>query len=381
MKISIITRHAPSNYGSLLQAIATQKIILSLGHKVSIINYIRKDEYGFKGVTTLLKYKKDWGNNIFKKLIYILLRYPSDKYAEIKFAKMRKKYLNLTPRYSSHKELQTAPFIKKTDVFLTGSDQVWGAVADGKPDSAYFLSFAPNNSYKVSYAGSFGKTEFNKDTLNLYKALLKDYSYITIREDSAVDILKQLDLNCFGQVVDPTLLITAEEWSQFIVKPTPQKPYVLVYQIHNNPILDKYAIDFANRANLPLYRISPSLHQIKRGGKLIYLPEIGDFISYIKNATYIITDSFHGTAFSINFNKNFIEILPNTKTGTRNLSILRQTKLEKRIITDYNDFSLMNQPIDYSEINGIIERERMKSINILQDIINNHKKKNEHSSN
>lgn len=67
MKISIITRHAPSNYGSLLQAIATQKIIQSLGHKASIINYIRKDECGLKGVTTLLKYKKEWENNIFKK--------------------------------------------------------------------------------------------------------------------------------------------------------------------------------------------------------------------------------------------------------------------------------------------------------------------------
>ena len=150
---------------------------------------------------------------------------------------------------------------------------------------------------------------------------------------------------------------------------------VSVYNtIHNNPILDQYAIAFAKKANLPLYRISPSLHQIKRGGKFIYLPEIGDFISYIKNATYIITDSFHGTAFSINFNKNFIEILPNTKTGTRNQSILKLTKLEKRIITNYNDFSLMNQPIDYSEVNKIIKQERAKSINILERIINNYKK-------
>jgi hypothetical protein len=374
MKISIITRHAPSNYGSLLQAIATQKIIQSLGHKASIINYIRKDECGLKGVTTLLKYKKEWENNIFKKILYILLRYPSDKYAEIKFSRMRKRNLDLTPRFSSHIELKEASFIKETDVFLTGSDQVWGPVADGKPDSAYFLSFTPHNSYKVSYAGSFGKTEFNESTLALYKEWLKDYNHITIREDSAVDILKKLELPCFGQVLDPTLLITAEEWSQFITQPTTQKPYVLVYQIHNNPILDQYAIAFAKKANLPLYRISPSLHQIKRGGKFIYLPEIGDFISYIKNATYIITDSFHGTAFSINFNKNFIEILPNTKTGTRNQSILKLTKLEKRIITNYNDFSLMNQPIDYSEVNKIIKQERAKSINILERIINNYKK-------
>lgn len=104
-----------------------------------------------------------------------------------------------------------------------------------------------------------------------------------------------------------------------------------------------YAKKFADSVGLPLYRISPSLHQITRGGKFIYLPDLGDFLSFIKNCTYFITDSFHGTVFALIFNKQFVEILPNNNTGSRNQSILQLTGLMDRIIIDFNDFSIANQ--------------------------------------
>lgn len=88
---------------------------------------------------------------------------------------------------------------------------------------------------------------------------------------------------------------------------------MLIYEIHNNPRLDTYAKYFAAYVGLPLVRITPTLHQAVRGGKMVLLPNIGEFLSYIKNATYMVTDSFHGTAFAINFNTQFIEVLPNTK--------------------------------------------------------------------
>ena len=364
MDIKVITRHAPSNYGSLLQSIATIKTIEKLGYACEIIDYIRNDERGLKAITTPLKNKKEWSGNIFKRIAYILLRYPEEHLAERKFERMRSKYLKMTERCTDIEELLNL----HADVFMTGSDQVWGPTLNGKYDEAYFLSFV-KDSKKVAYAASFGRTEFDNQTRNEYKELLSKYDAIAVREDSAVQLLNSMSISCAGQVLDPTLLLTKNEWQSFIKKDHIIKgKYVLVYQLHNNPVLSNYAIRFAEYVGLPLYRVSPTFHQFKRGGHFLYLPELGDFLSYIKDCAYFITDSFHGTAFALNFNKQFIEILPNNKTGSRNQSILRLTGLEDRIINDYNDFSICNSIIDYDRVNSIHENERIKSIDILKKL-------------
>lgn len=363
MDIKVITRHAPSNYGSLLQSMATVTVLERLGHTCEIIDYIRDDEHGLNAVITSLNGKQDRAGNPLKKLAYIALRYPEDKRAELKFSYMRKRYLKLTERCRTQDDLKRLD----ADIFMTGSDQVWGPTLNGHYDEAYFLSFV-NGKKKIAYAASFGRTDFNTRILSEYKKLLTSYTGIAVRENTAVDLLSQMGINCTGQVLDPTLLLTGEEWSRLINKDIIGK-YVLVYQLHSNPVLDEYAVKFAEHVGLPLYRISPTFHQIRRGGKFIYLPDLPDFLSYIKNCTYFITDSFHGTAFALNFNKQFIEILPNNKTGSRNQSILQLTGLTDRILTDYNDFSLAEKQIDYAPVNAILAKEREKSVEILKELL------------
>ena len=147
-----------------------------------------------------------------------------------------------------------------------------------------------------------------------------------------------------------------------------KKEYVLIYEIHNNPRLDDYAKRFAAHVGLPLVRVSPTFHQLARGGRFVVCPEIGTFLSYIKNARYMLTDSFHGTAFAINFHTPFLEVLPNNKTGARNQSILQLTGLEDRIVTDFNDFSLADRQIDYAKVNEIMHRERERSMEKLAEL-------------
>ena len=253
---------------------------------------------------------------------------------------------------------------------MTGSDQVGAPLLDGKYDKAYFLDFTSPNSQKVAYAASFGKTQFSEKIIKDYKHLLSQYNAITVRESHAVKLLQDWNIECKGQVLDPTLLLDAQEWSKYITKEIKGK-YVLIYEIHNNPLLDDYAKRFAKHVGLPLIRISPSLHQISRGGKMIFCPSLGTFLSYIKNAQYIITDSFHGTAFAINFNKEFIEILPNNKTGSRNQSLLQLTGLEDRIIVNYNDYSLADKQINYAMVNEIMKKERQCSMHILSLLLEN----------
>lgn len=359
MDIKVITRHAPSNYGSLLQAIATQDVLRRMGHTCQIIDYVRGDEQGLKGVLTALKHKALWDNNVIKRVLYIMVRYPLDKLAELNFKRMRSHVLSLTSRCSTKEELETL----KADVFMTGSDQVWGSTACGTFDSAYFLTFVKNGK-KIAYAASFGETSFSDEIKREYKEMLKKYDAITVREDVAVEMLQCWGIGCSGQVLDPTLLLSGKDWDQY-VSGMIEKKYVLVYQIHNDEVLNDYAKRFAKHVKMPLLRVSPSLHQIVRGGKLEYLPRIGRFLSLIKNCTFMVTDSFHGTAFALNYNRQFIEVLPNNKTTSRNLSLLRMTGLEDRIITNYQDFSIAQTPIDYPRVNGIIEKERKKSIQKL----------------
>lgn len=286
MQIKVITRHTPNNYGSLLQSIATLRVIESLGHQCEIIDYWKRDEVGLQGILTSLQGKSLWKNSLFKRMAYVALRYPGEKIAALRFDKMRRRYLKLTPRCYSMEELESL----QADVFMTGSDQVWGPLLDGGYDEAYFLSFVKEGIRKVSYAGSFGRTEFSDIIIASYKRLLSKYDALTVRESSAVKLLEEWGIDCGGQVLDPTLLLDSSQWSEYIEEDV-KKEYVLIYELHNNPRLDDYAKRFAAHVGLPLVRVSPTFHQLARGGRFVFCPEIGTFLSYIKygaqNETYI----------------------------------------------------------------------------------------------
>lgn len=367
MKVAVITRHAITNYGSLLQAFATEKIIESLGHECEIIDYIRIDETYSEVEKTLLSKKSEWNNNPLKKIIYLLLRQPESIIAGKRFEKERSKYLHLTKRYNSLDELTKDKPI--ADVYMTGSDQVWGPVSDGTFDSSYCLSFTDENDKRISYAASFGRVDFSKDLETHYSNWLSRYSHITVREESAAKNLNKIGIES-EQVLDPTLLFTSDFWYQY-TEPIKHKKYILVYQIHSDARVGKYVKLVSQKMGLPVIRISASLHQMSREGKLIFCPSIGKFLSYIKNATCLITDSFHGTAFAINFNIPFVEVLPNNNTETRNVSILNLTGLSDRILKDDNDIELATKKIDFKYVNEIIKQKREESINILKDMLEN----------
>lgn len=371
MTVKVITRHAPSNYGSLLQSIATQTVLEHLGYECKMIDYQRKDERGIRMVLNQVSRKKDFSSPL-KKLFYIIIRYPVEKYAQCRFDRMRNRYLKMTKRCTTPEDLSQL----KADAFMTGSDQVWGPVITGMYDAAYFLQFATGGAKRLSYAASFGKTNFDAATTRIYQQMLASYDKITVREDSAVQMLESWGAkNCYGQVLDPTLLLSADEWIDLLVYEEMQikyasQKYILVYQIHNDRQLSSYALRLAAHTGLKLLRVNPFMHQVHRGGKFVLCPDVTEFLSLIKNATYIVTDSFHGTCFSLTFEKQFIEVLPNNTTGTRNQSILALTGLSNRIVYDFDDFSIINRMINYQPVREILAKERGRSVKMLKCLLN-----------
>ena len=363
MKVSVITRHAITNYGSLLQAFATQKVIENLGYDCEIIDYIREEESYKQQERTLLRRKEDWNRNPIKKALYLAIRQPASILSGKRFEKYRKELLNLSKRYTSQTLLKNNP--PESDIYMTGSDQVWGPIENGTYDDCYCLSFTEGK--KIAYASSFGHTDLTKEHKDYYKKWLQKYSHISVREDSAVEFLEGIGIYA-KQVLDPTLLLDKKFWEQYI-KPIKKKKYILVYQLHNNKRLENYAKRVAKEKNLPLIRVSVSYHQFTRAGRLVLCPSLGEFLSYVKEAELMITDSFHGTAFAINFNTPFVEVLPNNNTGTRNISILNLTKLSDRVLKDDNDTNLVSRKTDFSYANSVIEMQRKQSISILKDML------------
>lgn len=371
MKVSLITRHAAINYGSLLQTIATQRSIRSLGHDCAVVDYVRADEDVWRIEKTLLKSKREWNSSALRRTLYLAMRQPASVIAGKFFKSERECYLTMTRRYSSYGELADDP--PAADVYMTGSDQVWGPVAGGVYDPAYMLGFAPEGARKVAYAASFGKNGLDIEVAQAAKQRLSSYDAITVREDIAVEQLRKWGI-LSEQVLDPTLLLSAEEWRSFaeesrVLSSGNNAPYVLIYQIHNDPLLSNYAERAAEYLGLPLVRVSPYFHQIIRAGKLCYLPNAGHFVELLANASCLITDSFHGTAFAISFNVPFVEILPNTGTTGRAVSLLRLTGLQDRILSNPEDVALAGVSVDFDAANRVISEQRGRSLEVLRGLI------------
>lgn len=370
MKVAVITRHSINNYGSLLQALATQTVIESLGHSCEIIDYIRKDETYQMRERTSLQNKPNWNKNLLKRILYLVLRQPESLASGKRFEKMQQQYLHLTRRYSSREELIADKPV--ADCYVTGSDQVWGPMEDGTYDDCYCLSFTEENDIRFSYAASFGHTEFSTEIEKYYVKWLGRYNRLLVREDSAVERISAWGLNA-KQVVDPTLLLPKEFWKSFINNKQERDKYILIYQLHNNSRLGRYAKKLAKKKGIRLIRVSQSLHQITREGKLVWCPDLFKFLSLIDGAECIITDSFHGTALAINLNTPFIEVLPNNNTGTRNMSILRLTGLTDRILGDEDNYEIMDTAIDFNAVNKVIDNERTISMTLLNDMLKSEK--------
>lgn len=365
MKVAFITRHTPSNYGSVLQAYATQKAIEALGHEAVCINYIRTDELSKNQAKTHLAISR-WNKNAATRLLYYVTQKPVFDAATKRFDVYRNNMLKLTDKVCNTPE-QLTENLPVADIYMTGSDQVWNTVGTGVIDPAYFLSFVPDDKKKIAYAGCFGTKEVRDNDRDNIEKWLKRYRHVTIREKSGVDIAKSLGVDA-EQVLDPTFLMTPENWLKMIPKKTKKENYVLVYQLHPNKEFQIYAKKFAKKKGMKLIRINPYFHHIFKPGKFIFCPPVEEFLWYIKNADYFLTDSFHGTSFAIGLNTQFVDILPNVYSE-RNRSILAIAGLENRILMSYDDFEIADTPIDYSSVNRRIDAERTRSAQILKKII------------
>ncbi len=364
MKVLNITMQAVNNYGSVLQTYATERIFQDLGCEVETLDYIQEN-LQMNSVRKVLKYGGPGWKIKLKQLILLLIKKENTRRAEIMDA-FRERYLHLTKRYMSVRELEAD--LPKADVYCTGSDQTWNTVINGV-SKAYFLGFAPDDKKKISFSASFGIEKLPEKDKSEVKKLLSRYDAISVRESSGLSILNGLGINNATFVLDPTLVVESNIWHDMTSERLISEDYIFVYQLNTSRKFVDYVNRFSSHKKLQVvYVKSRKINQYKNAF-FKENPTIDEWLSLFKYASYIITDSFHGTLFSLIFQKKFIDIYP-PNFSARIASILKLTGLEGRHVEDLSILDYCDREIDYDKVNSIIEERKNLTKSFLRGSLN-----------
>ena len=238
MKIDIITLHYIWHYGSLLQTYATCKVFEKLGLETEVIDYVRPNASETEEIKAGVV-AKGYEKKPVKKALFIISKKIENKRRKKFSEEFLKKTVSMTKRYSSFDELKMNPPI--ADIYCTGSDQTWNSEYNGGFLPAYFLEFAPTGKKRIGYAISIGMDEIPEKELEQTKNAVLKYSAISVREDSAVKLIKKLGYESVQQVLDPTLGLSLEDWKPLIAPDANNGKYILIYKLNPNDKLEKFA--------------------------------------------------------------------------------------------------------------------------------------------
>lgn len=366
-RVGIITMHCVINYGSVLQAYATQEIIKTMGFDSQIINYKFPNIFQFQHGTTY--YPFTWRNWLGKTFGL------NSMWRRVKaFEKFRNLYLNQTGLYASQEELSKD--VPVFDVYLTGSDQVWN-VNHSKGDLTFLLDFAPINSCRISYASSFSISKLPDQFCPEFARLLRNYNYISVRENTGVDIVKSLTGKIPIVVLDPTLLLNAKQWNMLADKMKDKycgEKYILVY-----------LLDYAFNPRPTIYEL---VKKIKKdtGYRVIFLGKMEtscgitdgslaecdspiEFLHLIRNAAVVITSSFHGVAFAINYERPLLALIENAITDNRIPTLLGSIGLDNLIVQVNSNIDDCSPYYNISAMQVELQKQRTHSIGFLRDAL------------
>lgn len=357
MKIGIITFHNASNYGAALQAYALQRAINRYTeHECEIIDYINPV------ICSRISSEKIKRINSIESLAKMIIAYPYYTNKNKVFERFMRENANLSKRF------YTAETIKKAneeyDIFITGSDQVLNLNLTDN-DYNYYLAFASSTKKKCGYAVSQGNYDISKSPEAIH--YLKQFKLLSFREHSAMTALDEAYMMNTAHVMDPTFLLTKSDWlplTEYIKVP---EKFILLYLVSPKPHDFMYVRQLAKQTRLPIYYINYN-YAMHLGIHNLRCVTPGQFLFLIKNASYVVTNSFHGTALSINFNKKFTSEISREKknANARINELLYSLNLESRL--KQNKISDIEDDIDYETVNKKLVELREYSIGFLKQI-------------
>lgn len=356
MKVSCLTFHDSSNYGTVLQAYALQTVITGMGHDYEIINYSNAEKH---------KHDSAFGRNRELSLplyLYKLAEVPFFFYKKRKFVQFSQRYLHTTPRFYTMEELHD--YAQGRDAIVAGSDQVWNDWMVRK-DPAYFLKFTEQKK-KLAYAASIGLSKLSEEQRAFYREMLKDFDHIAVREATGAKLVEEVSGKKARVVLDPTLLLTRADWKRICVQP-PAQPYIFAYVLEHNPTVQAFLRKLQKQTGLPVRYVSRGYGSALRDGAT-RVPSPQEWVTQMMNAAYVVTTSFHGTAFSVNFQRNFFTFVGNDGTTSRQVDFLRSTGLEKRLNVPLDGDICLDAP-DFTAAQAFLEKKRLEAREYLNSTL------------
>lgn len=356
MRVGIVTFHFVNNFGGALQAYALQNAIeQNCNVEAVLVDYrnwfIRfTDTVRILPITTNIK-EFAFGWRTLKLRLNRLH----------KFRQFRQEKNKLTAYYGSYKAL--CKNMPDCDKYVCGSDQIWNTAITLSLAKAYFLTFEQNSANKFSYAPSFGSNQINPKYAVEMGKYIGSLNNISVRESDGVRLAEELTGREAMQLIDPTFLLSEQEWAKVSVAPAIREPYILLYIMQRDEEVYAYAKQIKKRLGIKVVEISR--YGYRPDFVDVSLVDLGpaEFLGLFQNASYVCTNSYHGLAFSIIFGKEFC-LIPCKRFSSRITSLLELLHIE---LPQEGSKQLAESAIyDKEQIKKIISDERQKSVEYLQ---------------
>lgn len=371
MNVKTITTWADYNYGASLQAYALTTYIKRRGHDVQMINYLPDYQtrmYDYMWVNPESKATKYWITRWIYRCAKFVQRLTTLKRKRI-FDEFNFHLLPITEKcYHSSAELKQDP--PSADLYIVGSDQVWNVLYDAGRDPSFYLDFVKQGK-KTSYAASLSYIDIDEENKLRIAKYLKTFDGIAVREYHGVDLLNSLNINSTW-VLDPVFLLSTQEWNEFAdssMKIDFSHKYVLIYDFEGNDSLKIFAQKYAEQNGLLIYAITDKypLHYADKNYNAIGPKE---FVSLIRNCSCFISNSFHGTAFSIIYHKPVFVFNRNRhQVNSRMESLLTLFELKDCIVSSEKDCgSYFAKTFNWEKIDCIKQSKLQESILYLKQL-------------
>lgn len=360
-KIALITIHYANSYGGCLQALASQTILSKFG-EVSIIDYKTPQ---LANTMKLLRLSKSLRTGLH--LIKDIGRYFPRKRLIERFHHFMQENYNLTKSCSSQADLQELN--DDFDIFVCGSDQIWNPVITGSFDKNYMLDFVKGKQ-KVAFSTSAGSYVHTGESKDYLQASLNSFSSLSFREEDTVGRMKALsgrdDIAC---TLDPTLLLSREEWSELLNLPDQESPYeryIFVYTLKKDRLVYEIVKKVAKKFNLKIVAIDQDPFLLYKTDRHYRDASPLEYMSLMNNASFVVTNSFHGTAFATNFGIPFVSIKPESGTN-RIKGFLDSLGLGNRLVESTKDLdNILPNDIDFVPVHLELDKLKQNTFKYLE---------------
>ena len=367
---------SPVNYGQILQSYALSVVLRRMGFSPYIIRYtsleVKNDDTILKKIKRVVSDK-----NSISKIIHRIVGI-NEKKVDRGFRLFTRKYLAYSEDvYNSYEDLcENCP---QADVFITGSDQVWGEWGTLNRKKVFLLDFVPNSKPRIAYAASFARNALKDEEVDIFRNSLSHFKAIGVREQSGIELCKSLGVNHVKWTTDPTVLLSRTDWiKQLKLEPinigNNRRKSAVIYLLTNderNKIVYKI-IDYLEEKEYEVKYVSSARFIDK---KAAYNPTIEMWLSDILNAELVITSSYHGMLFALNFNTPFITLVRDKSVDGQNsriYSILNDLNLTHRIIDEFDKEVLdkiMKEPLNWNLVNNFLASQREEGLDFLKSAL------------